>query len=150
MSFAVLSANKLMLEKLTASYDTQATVAAISLAQATIDEIQRKSYDQNTISRRVYNASDFTPVNSLGPDAGETSRSLFNDVDDYNGYTSSVSAPTVSNFTLVCKIEYVTESDPNTVATTQTFYKRITVTVQNTSMQNPVVMQSLVVYRRYF
>ncbi|MDE3058429.1 MAG: hypothetical protein KGJ59_10785 [Bacteroidota bacterium] len=159
LGVAVLAANQLMLEKLTASYDTQATVVAISLAQAEIDEIQRKDYDEHTIARRIYYASDFTPVDSLGPEAGETSPDLYNDVDDYNewkadnsGYRDSivVSTPTLDNFVEKCRVEYVSETDPDSNSSTQTFYKRITVTVTQPSMAYPVVMKALVVYRRYF
>jgi MSHA pilin protein MshD len=150
LSLAVLSANQLMLEKLTASYDTQATVAAISLAQAEIDEIQRKDFDENSIAKRIYYATDMTPVSLLGPDAGETSRSLYDDVDDYNNDSTVVSTATLDNFTEQCKVEYVTEADPDVVSSTQTFYKRITVTVTHPNMQYPVVMTSLVVYRRFF
>ncbi len=150
LGIAVLAANKLMLEKLTGSYDTQATVAAISLAQAEIDEIQRKEFDENSIAKRIYYATDMTPVSSLGPDVGETSRSLYDDVDDYNNDTTMTSTPTLDDFTESCKVEYVNESDPDEVSSTQTFYKRITVTVTHPNMTYPVVMKALVVYRRFF
>ncbi len=149
LSLAVLSANQLMLDKLTSSFDSQATIAAISLAQAELDEIQRKAYDEKAITQRIYNAVNFTSPDLLGPDAGETSRSLYDDVDDYNNDTTVVSTPTLDNFTESCKVEYVSESNPDAVSSTQTFYKRITVTVSHPNMKYPVVMSALVVYRRY-
>lgn len=57
---------------------------AAELASSLLDEIAAHPFEDPD------NANDRT----LGPDAGETSRQLFDNVDDYNGYSDPTTAPT--------------------------------------------------------
>lgn len=74
------------------SSDTLVQVRATALAQAYLDEILGKRYDERTRPSGVppcrYTASPArrcTAEASLGTDAGETSRDRYDDVDDYHG-----------------------------------------------------------------
>lgn len=53
---------------------------AAMLAEALMEEILAKPYD------------DPGGVNNLGPESGETTRTLFDNMDDYNGYTEAPGA----------------------------------------------------------
>lgn len=60
----------------------------LKLAQLYLDEILSKNYDHNTpLGGLPFVASP--SCTGLGPDAGETDRAEFNDVDDYHGLTES-------------------------------------------------------------
>jgi MSHA pilin protein MshD len=60
----------------------------MKLAQLYLDEILSKAYDHSTPLGGIPFVT--TPAcTGLGPDAGETSRADFNDVDDYDGLTES-------------------------------------------------------------
>ncbi|MFW8601620.1 type IV pilus modification PilV family protein [Desulfobacterota bacterium M19] len=81
------------------SPDPLIRIRAVNLGQSLMDEILAKKWDNNTPpgggplqtaeSVRVHGAPAATPYAALGPEAGETSRQLFNDVDDYNGYAET-------------------------------------------------------------
>ena len=159
LSFLVLSVNTTILEKTEVILDTEASITSISLAQAMVDEIQSKEFDQKCIGVRIYNASDMTSSGSLGCDAGETlalpdtltylSTSRFNDVDDYNGYRRTVRTHSLDDFVVVDSVYYVSNSDPNQKSSTQTFYKKIVVKITNPVMKQPVILTDITVYRRY-
>jgi MSHA pilin protein MshD len=95
------------------------------LAQGLMDEITQKAYKNST-----------NPL--FGPESGEASRSAFNDVDDYHGWSESppqnpdgTSLPDYANWTRTVTVEWV----PSTNLTgppsgSETGLKRITVTVK--------------------
>lgn len=155
-----LSVNSALYRSALANYDGEATIDAISIGQAMVDEILTKDFDKNTISVLIYDSTQLTGVNSLGKDAGETvsawelspfqSQVRFNDVDDYKGYTRIVSTPRLGDFKVQDSVYYVLATNFNAKATTQTWYKKIVVTVTHPSMLVPVKVKSLAVYRRYF
>lgn len=159
LSLITLSVNSIIVESTTVMLDTEASITGISIAQAMIDEIQSKEYDTQTVSARVYNTANLTPTNLLGTEAGESistpdvlpyqSATVFNDIDDYNGYRRTVSTARLDNFAVTDSIYYVMESNLNLKSSTQTYYKKMVVTVAHPSMKVPVVLADVVVYRRY-
>jgi MSHA pilin protein MshD len=97
------------------------------LADGLIWEIMTKDYQDPSL-----------PTLVLGPELGETSRSQYDDVDDYNGLVESppqnkdgTTIPNLTNWTRSVLVEWV---DPNNVtgaaSLTETGCKRITVTVK--------------------
>ena len=159
LSLLVLSVNRIIVENTTVMLENEASISAISLAQAMVDEIQTKEFDENTIAARVYNVSGLTSVAALGRDAGESvpttdvypylSVSAFDDVDDYNGYKRKVTSPRLGDFTISDSVYYLVASNLNLKSSTQTFYKKIVVTVTHPNMKRPIVLNDVAVYRRY-
>lgn len=149
LSFVVLQANGLILSKYSEAYDLQATLEAVSIAETKLDDATQKAFDEQSISKKIYVATDLTPPANLGPDPGETSISKYDDVDDYNGATVTFATPTIDQFTVVYKVEYVTTANPDVVSSVATFFKRVTVTITNPYMTHAVVSSRVVVYRRY-
>ncbi len=85
------------------------------------------------------------------------SQTKYDDVDDYNNYVRVCRNPRLDNFYDSVKVEYVLESNPDNLSGSNTFYKRVTVTVWNQYMTKtsegvvfPIVMWDISVYRRYF
>jgi hypothetical protein len=149
LSIAVLSANRIILDRTNSGYQTQAIFAAVPIAEAKLDEIRRKAFDEKSINKRIYAASNFTSSSLLGKDAGETTTVNYDDIDDYNRDSVKISTPVLDNFWVASRIQYVSESDPDQLSSSPTFFKRITVTVYHYSMQFPVTMSFLYVYRRF-
>ena len=54
-----------------------------NISSTTVDP---KAFDENTISNGIVEASSLTEALSLGPETGETTIDLFDDIDDNNGY----------------------------------------------------------------
>lgn len=61
---------------------------AIKISQIYLDEILSKRYDENTPVGGVPAATTLS-CGSLGTDTGESSSALYDDVDDYHGYSGA-------------------------------------------------------------
>ena len=163
LSMVSLSINSMFIGKTTTMLDAEANLNAISLAQTMIDEIMVKSYDASTVSAKIYDPTSFTGAGSLGasgteyssvpqPDTASPFRSVkyFNDVDDYHLYRREPTTPRLGKFYIKDTVYYVGESNPDIKATTQTFFKKVIVTVNHPNMLQPLQLSDVVVYRRYF
>lgn len=166
-----LSINGTIINTMSLSVESEMAMNAHAFAQSMLDEILTKWFDQKAISTKIYKYSDMTPVSQFGPDIGEgfakvngfdvnfTSLVKYNDVDDYHKYKRKITNNLGWVFTVIDSIDYVYEGQDSTDirASSQTFYKRITVYVYNDNMAKdasgnviPVVMKDFAVYRRYF
>jgi hypothetical protein len=130
LSLLILNANRAVLGNTRTVYTGQYASTSISIAQSYILEATMKEYDQKTIGLPLINdATKFSTI--LGPEAGETSIGKFNDVDDYDGYSTMITIPTdpLTAYQVSFIVEYVTESDYSVVCSSPSYYKRITVSV---------------------
>jgi hypothetical protein len=72
-------------------------------------------------------APDVAPYKSIRGD----SPSYLDDVDDYHGYERIANASDISGYDLKVSVYYVKKSSPDAASSTQTYYKRIDVTVEH-------------------
>ncbi len=146
-----ISANKTMLSSSTIVLNSEAVITGTAVGQAEIEQILLKRFDQNLPPPYSTDSVNvLTSPSDLGPDAGETSVSDFNDIDDYNGYVDSVYTPRFGYYKRTCSVYYVTASSPDVNAETQTFIKRIDITVYNPYIGTPnheIELSRLVSYR---
>jgi len=178
LSGVILGVNRLLISKTSTMLEAEANLTAVSVAQSMMDEIQTQAYDKATVGAKVFNdSSKFVASGSLGPDgndpAGVTlpdtanasgqfkSVTGYDDVDDYNGYKRLVNT-SMGTFAVIATVYYVSESNPNLWQSTQSFYKKIVVTVRHPDMVPSNVGYSqwsgnyylqvadVAVYRRYF
>ena len=157
-----LSVNSAIIRSATANYDGEATVEAVSVGQAMIDEILTQEYDSLTVfTHAVSGPTLFTTAAKLGADV-DTEKTVtalerepfksqvkFNDIDDYNNYTRYVTSSHLGDFTVRDSVYYVLEANQNLKSSSQTWYKKIVVKVTHPNLLYPVIMKSLVVFRRY-
>ena len=112
---------------------SEAGSTATAIGQELLEEISVRKFDENKCGRTdsTNNANDFSAT--LGVDAGENASDprTFDDVDDFNGYTTTVSSPRLGSFLDTVKVYYVTDTTPDAVSGSQTFFKRIDVRVWN-------------------
>ena len=158
-----LSVNTSMINTYFNSYEDEAGITAIALAQAMVDEATVKQFDNQTAQHKVYWTSELTTYGHFGPDSAEyvpanetdslglfRSQIRFNDIDDYHHYTRIVQTPRLGNFTVRDSVIYVQDADKNVFSSSPTWYKKIIVTVNNALLSNPITKKSMIVYRRYF
>ncbi len=167
LSILALSINATMIGSVATGLEAQAQLNALSMAQSLLDEILAKSYDENvTGGVRVFNASGFTVPASFGPDgAGEAiagvdstyrSKTRFDDVDDYHNYRRAVYDEVLGWFDITSTISYASETYPDSLLSTRTHFKVVTVTVEHPNLPKdgdkiiPVVLKDIAIYRRYF
>ena len=102
-------------------------IIATSISATFLDAAQGLNFDENSVSQPVNSPSDLTPPNDLGPDAGETDITLFNDFDDFNGY--SITQQAEGNNGVFRSDFVVSYVDPENInnRTVQTYIKRLDV-----------------------
>ncbi|NWF51017.1 MAG: hypothetical protein HXY49_10810 [Ignavibacteriaceae bacterium] len=137
LSLASLRFNSVFLETSTTEVENKVYMTAFSLADDLIEEIKQKAFDANTINFPTNNPAGLTPAGSLGPGWWEIYPN-YNDIDDYNYFKKTVSAPHAENYTVYSRVYYVTATNPNQISTTQTFYKKVVVTVSSKYFRKPV------------
>jgi hypothetical protein len=139
----------LMLTENSGNMSTEETVLtskiglnAISVANSFIEKVTSSAlyFDEYTVTHAVQ-PRPTSPTDSaallanlsatLGPEPGESSPTMFEDVDDYNNYSDTVGVEGVGIFHVVCKVRYYDPSG-DTTTSTRTWYKLITVAVTDT------------------
>lgn len=137
LSFVSLRFDSSVLQNSTVETENKVYLTAFSLADDLLEEIKQKAFDANTVQFPITNPSGLTPSAGLGP-ANWESYPNFNDIDDFNNFTKGVSAPHAENYSIKCKVWYVNGDNPEQMMTTQTFYKRVRITVSSPYMRSPV------------
>jgi len=88
LAFSVAALTQAVVSGQSHTYEAMHSSRAVTLAEAMIDEVLSKPY--------------LDPEGDLavGPDAGETSRDLFDNADDYDGFTEALGAVRDQSLTL--------------------------------------------------
>ena len=172
LSVVTLGINGTIFSTSSLGLQMEANLNALSVGQGLLDEIMIRDFDENvTNNNRVFSYSGMTSLAHLGPDGASEqisgldssrtgtfqSRSKFDDVDDYNNYTRWAYDTRLGWFVLKAVVVYVNELNPDSLAATQTWQKRITVTITNYSMPQDIngntltyTLKDVAVYRKYF
>ena len=137
LSLISLRFNTSVLENTTVETENKIYLTAFSLADDLIEEIKQKAFDVATINFPTNNPGDLTAANNLGPDLSEAYPG-FNDIDDFNGYSRTITLPHAENYIVSCQVWYVDGNNPEVLLLTQTFYKKVSVTVSSPYLKNPV------------
>ena len=109
-SILTLTINSAIIDKIDATYQSESIIAATTLGQALLQEINLQAFDQTTTAGTVDTVSLLTAVNKLGKDGFET-YATFNDIDDYNNFSRK---DTITNgiFTSSVRVQYVSAAAP--------------------------------------
>ncbi len=156
-----LAINGSLIRSYTADFDNEATIDATAIGEAMVDEIVVKPFDVRTINTVVYNLANLTRSDSLGRESSDSlvsanerepfkSRLGFNDVDDYNKYSRIVTSPRLGDYHVKDTIYYVGGASYDSATNSQTFYKKVVVTVTHPNLLYPVTVKSTAVYRQFF
>lgn len=136
--------NSAVLENMTVEVENKVYLTAFSLADDLIEEIKQKAFDEQTVDFRSISPGELTPSYLFAPEVlepGENGNpSTWDDIDDYNGYVRPVSLPHIEGYIVSCSVDYVLKSNVNMPSLTQTFFKRVRVTVSSDYMRNPVTL----------
>ncbi len=141
-SLVSLNFNSSVLSNTTVEVENKVYLTAFSLADDLIEEIKQKAFDASTLDFPTTDPSTLTSAYSLGHGGWETYPD-YNDIDDYNGFVQSVSAPHAEGYEITCVVQYVDGDNPDEVVWTQTFYKKVTVTVDSPYLRNPIQLSHI-------
>ena len=116
-------------EQTSVSVENEAILAGSGIAQSVIAEIQKRSYDENTVTKYADCIDSLTLTSSLGPDSGEVFLTQFDDVDDFDNYSIVESSTRLRDYNLSVSVDYVDIMNPNNISFSRTFCKRIEVSI---------------------
>lgn len=143
VSTMALNANRFIQINNNTLIEGQLESQVVAYAQDIIEESRALAYDEET----TYNAAgnSIVPVlipegfSTLGPDGGETDRTLFDDFDDYHGLNETVTITGVDYFVDVV-VEYVETSDFEnyTLSSGKSTLKRITVNIESNFLKKNI------------
>jgi len=135
LSVTILGLNGKFLNTSNVLYNTKFGVLAVSLGTSIIEEANGKAFDLAGSEDAITDLSQLTAPGGLGPASGEVYPD-FNDFDDFNGYTRTVSNMPSAVFNISCSVKYVSETNPSIVSSVRTWHKRMDVLVTSPSMRN--------------
>jgi hypothetical protein len=127
LSIFSLTLNRNLVNDNRVMYEGQAIMEALKLAQKYIELAELKRFDENSAATIP---SSFTANQSLGKDGSE-SINTFDDVDDFKGYSTSDAVSYSVPFTVSIDVQYANVGSSVTVATTATYFKLFTVSIQS-------------------
>lgn len=127
VSFLVINANRTIVTNNTVIVEGELEDQVIAIAQDFIDESRSTTFDAETVDGNV-------PVNipggfsSIGPGGGETSRSDFNDFDDYDGWSETILASGDVEYQVEIDVSYY-DLATEAPTTSKTSLKQMTITI---------------------
>jgi len=146
LSRLLLTVNDAAISKAELVSQAEATLYATTLAQAMIQEVSLKYFDQRTVKTPATSPDSLSPAEILGADLGEVFPN-FNDLDDYHGYKRSVANPRLGAFRTSVRVSYANANGDSVKV--RTYFKKITVTVSGNSevtLKHPIELASLISY----
>lgn len=124
----------------------EAVVSVTELGDAFINEISNMAFDEKTLPEKIKEKIKLTTAGNLGPDAGENHFLIFDDVDDWNGYTKYDTLNRLGVCTTLVSVDYIDLANPDVIVTTQQWYKRITIEIDNFYLTDPVKLYFITSY----
>lgn len=123
-------------------------LAAISLATSVIENANKLAFDEISVDSSITSTTVFTSIGQLGVDGVEHANKPpdFNDFDDYNNYEYDERTLASAYYHISCSVCYVNPTTPNVAATSQTYHKKLTVSVSSVSMQDTVRINTIFSY----
>jgi hypothetical protein len=146
LQLLLMNANKHNIERMQLKNTNTAVIAASSVAQSMIEEIQQKAFDENTVSKSVLNDADLTDLSNLGTDTGELSNTQFDDIDDYNGYVTEDSLENIGKFQVSVEVNYRINMYTDQLSIKPSFVKLISISVDNFSLSKPLKYYQVIAY----
>lgn len=120
---------------------------ATALAARYLDEATQRSFDEVTISGAFLSGgvSDLTASTLLGAESGETYPN-FDDIDDYGSLSLTVTGANGVEYQIRGTVCYVSRDNPAAQQTTQTYYKKLTITVSSPFMTSSHTLSRIFSY----
>ena len=129
--------NTSVLQNSTLEIENKVYLTAFSLADDLIEEIKQKAFDEKTIDFQAIATDQLTASDSLGKDSTEMWPN-FDDIDDYDGYSKSISLPHAEGYAVISKVRYA--NPDGSEFTTQTYFKKVDVTVESSYLNYSITL----------
>ena len=149
LSMTILNVNRGLLSTTNVMVSSRYNVMAISVGTSIMEDALSLRFDEVTAAGgAITDSTKCVASSALGLDAGESASNpaAFDDFDDYNCYRTTPKLDTIKVegvtgkmviFKTLCKVDYVTSTNPDVVSTTQTWHKRMRLFVYSTDLSDP-------------
>jgi hypothetical protein len=128
------------------SINSEALTTAVTIGQSMINLVQSRAFDEKTISQAVYSVDSLTLKDSFGPEAGETTVTQFDDVNDFDNYECYDTLDVFGIFKTRVTVNYVTKMNPDVISAGRTFTKIVDVVVTNQYLADTLKLKHVVTY----
>ena len=122
--------------------DNEMETIASGVALEVLDYVGSKPFDAATALGEVEDESELTTL----PFSTGMSYEEADDIDDFHQIETHSLPEFEFDFDIDITIEYVDENDPEVIATSQTFAKKVTVTINNGYLKSPVQLSQVYTY----
>ena len=136
LSLSVLRVNNTILASDSIMNDSKFAIMANSIATSIIEKASRvrpngesMHFDENTILNQLTDSTQLTPYGSLRNESGEITENLYDDFDDYNGYTQEDDYYGSVTFYSRCEVCYVMPNNPDVKLNATSWHKKLSVAV---------------------
>ena len=146
LSNLILNVHKANTNRMLANYTSESVIDASGLAQSIIDMIQSKAFDENTTKAAVWQLDSLTAANNLGPESGEYMHTDFDDIDDYNNYSATVTLDRMGDFDINVNVFYVSTLNPQIKSSIPTYSKKIELSIINYSLLDTLKYYHIISY----
>ena len=137
-----LNVNRASLSVKVQVIDNEMETIAGGIALEVLDYVGTKPFDAATVGGEVEDPNDLTaPPFSTGMTYTEA-----NDIDDFHQIQTHTLLEFEFDFEIDIIVVYVDENTPEVTASSQTFAKKVTVTVNNDFLQSPVQLSQVYTY----
>ena len=137
-ALVTINFNSSVVHNISIEVENKVYLDAFSLADEMIEEIKQKTFEDTTGTWDYPKIED--DLESIFSEEGNN-RDLFDDVDDYNGFTEIVGLPYVENFRRTVSVKFANPNDfSDTTFASKSYYKRVDVRVESVEnyLTNPV------------
>jgi hypothetical protein len=138
---SVISANRMLVEDAEATYQAEAYELSATIAEDLMVEASAQLFDANdngtgtqypwNFSTCGTNGNEAAAVSPLPERAPFKSDSVFNDFDDYNGYSRIVDVGGISGFNVSVSVYYIDPAYPDIPSTSKSYFKEMEVKVSH-------------------
>jgi len=101
---------------------------------------------ENTVSEALWSPDSLTTAIKLGPESGEYQHTDFDDIDDYNNFSTTISLDRMGDFDINVKVLYVNTLNPQIKSSTPTYSKEIELSITNYSLLDTLKYHHLISY----
>jgi hypothetical protein len=122
-------------------------ITGTSLGTSLLEQANNLPFDEKTVASDVTTLTALTASTALGKDVGETTVATFDDIDDYNNYEKLDTLTNSAIFKTTVTVQYVyVSSNVITVATSQQWAKKISVSVSSAFLEDTLRFNSIYSY----
>ena len=147
LSMVILTMNRGFYNTNTTMASSRYNILGISVANSIMEDATSMRFDEATTGGTITSPSQATAPANLGVETGESSTNpkTFDDFDDYNAFKTNPKLDTILVtgttkkiiFNSICKVDYVTASNPSLTSGSQTYHKRLRIWVYCPEIRDP-------------